>query len=176
MYSCTEYARPGQSEVGGAAARRGTAVTETLLIIFPLWIFFMLLMYVLTYWEQRHLDKTVLMENAFAKQTLTGVGFDVGSKDRLCNPAYKDDFQFWLSDASGGDDELPLYKAYISGYISDKSYLKLMTMRGNNSWLPFVWLRGQYFGDCEQGKRKRWFDKAGHGTLERARKYLMLGS
>lgn len=179
MYSCTERirpGRPGRPGVAGRAARRGTAVTETLLIIFPLWIFFMLVMYVLTYWEQHHLDRTVLMENAFAKQTLTTVVFDTGSKERLCNPDYKDDFQFWLEDVSGGDDKLPLYKVYVSGYVSDKSYLKLMTVRGNNSWLSFLWLRGQYFGDSEQGKRVKWYDKTGNAILNKARKPLMLGS
>lgn len=156
--------------------RRGTAITETLLILLPLWLFFMLLAQVLFYWEERHIDKSVQLETQLARQTLTGVLFDKGRKQNLGTRSYEDDFHFYLEDVSGKGDKLPAYDIYITGYISDKRSLKLMSFRGNNSWLSFLWLRGQYFGKEEQGKRVKWFEKAGHETLNKARKPLMLGS
>ncbi|MHC4886578.1 MAG: hypothetical protein ACYTGH_15995 [Planctomycetota bacterium] len=173
MYSYTKQPRRRRT--------RGTAITETLLVAVPIWTFFFLCMQVLQFWERDHLDASVEMNNEFARQTITGLWFDEGAEADTTDPGYKGVFTFYSekveesSRPGTADDIDPALPKYYF-YLTDQRGRKVMIYRGTNTWVPFLWLRGQHWGAEEDDRRREWFEKIGNETLEENRKALQLGS
>jgi hypothetical protein len=167
-------------------ARSGTATIETLMIMIPTWIFFMLCLSVMNYWETQYLDNAVELENQFARHTVTGLFLPTGSSGSPIPSS--DSYEYYLVEKNDSPSE---YYAYVkdktlnrSGNIV-KGRHKIMTVRGTTTWTSFIWMRGQhawlstiggFIPDTEGGKRESWFSDMGADDLDEQREFLWLGS
>ena len=163
-------------------ACRGTATIETLLIMVPTWVFFMLCLSVMNYWETKHLDNAVELENQFARHTVTGLFF---TKDNNGDPIEDGNYKWHVVEEN---DSPAKHYAYST---DEKGLHKMMTVRGTTTWTSFIWLRGQHSSwleelilgwanqeaDSSEGEmRKSWFNDMGGELLDEQREHLLLGT
>jgi len=161
-------------------SRRGTATIETLLIMIPTCMFFMLCLWVMNYWESEHLDSAVDLETQFAQHTVTGLFLTKGSKG---SPNETGDYKWYLNEKNASPSK---YYAYTTD--NHRREHKIMAVRGTTTWTSFIWLRGQHsswlmnkLGAKSQSSEGEaceewWFERMGGSDLDDQRKPLQLGS
>ena len=152
------------------------AMIEGLLVCVPIWIFFALILHVLSYWETNHFDHVMKLGSAVSERLVStsSTHLDTGKAADKTSPTNKTKPGFYMEKISGSDD-FPVYYYYITDYVSLKRTRRICGSRRYATWMSHPFLKGQ--NPKDEGKLiQKWYDSMGNKDLNKARKTLLLGS